>query len=118
AARPRAPVNNRHMLPADSDHPGPPTRLARGLPGTVLPSLEGSPDRTDPLDPLELTCQDSYLGPPGRKLTQSGGSEGPSGQQDSDSFQGVGLTLSVPSGEEIQPGRRAVRKGAIVTKIE
>src|SRR4029077_19262701 len=29
-----------------------------------------------------------------------------------------GLTLSVPSSEEIQPARRAIREGAIVTKID
>jgi hypothetical protein len=52
------------------------------------------------------------------QLREASGPKGTTSQEDAHGLQQIGLTLSVPSGEEIEPGRRAIREGAIVTKFE
>src|SRR5262249_10267767 len=113
-----SPVDDGQILPSEGNDPGPRYRLPAGLPGAVLSPLQRAPDSTATLGPLEVTCQASGIPTPRRDLPQPGRPERASGEQDADGFQQVGLTLSVPSSEEIQPGRGAIREGAIVTKID
>ena len=108
-------VDDLEILPAERDRARPfRRRLARVLPGPVLEPVQRPPDRPLRFAANEVAGEGCGFGSPARNLSEPGGPEGPSRDDESERFEEVGFALRVRPADDVQAGRRAPRKGAVI----
>ena len=110
-------VQDRQILPAEDDDPGPRTQIPRALPGAVFDTLDRPADGAAAFGVDQVTAECRRLRPPRRQVGQPRGPERPSRQEHTKAFEEVRLALRVTSRKDVQPVRRSIGKGLKIAKI-
>src|SRR5207244_7421828 len=110
-------VQDRQILPAEDDNPGPRTEIPRALPGAVFDTLDRPADRAAAFGVDQITAQRRRLRPPRRQVGQPRGPERPSRHEHPTAFEEVRLALRVTSRRSVQPDRPGLGQGRKIAKL-
>ena len=120
-ARARRAVDDLEVLPAERDHPRPLDGLAGVLPAIVLTLGERAAHDAAAgraVTSHQLARDRASLDTPARHLGQPRRPEGAAGDEHSEGLEEVRFALRVGADQEVQPWRRTVLQGAVITEVD